>query len=500
MATQTLERVKKQEDHTGTRTAHLTLDNKIPTPFPVDSSAVAGTSLLASGTAAAVTAPATTNPSQSVVAEKVLDQADIIARYHKEGVLHYSLNMSQALKDEWKDNLQDMVDKEIMALDTDDDSSTQLLLASRHPNARDLKPSIVVLCLSSRHQKKIRKRFNTTKWRDILKAKNLKLRVIVDNSFGATGTTEMREIKTHEKGDMTTIFDTSTTIPRMEPIQLGIFRLQARLTLCGAYVKGPAGQTSISDTENECVATMGGIVLVNGRLFGLTVAHPFAHLVFPHQTSGLSTATWGTASSDADESSLDGDDESLSEDSNDNSHAQKAPAKQSSNPFELSGPTDSDRNDHLKKPLPNSGNLIALGMGNRRETHASAWVEVGHGSSFDTSAPHSSDWALIEVERDSYYRNTFNETGSIAPTVIEGIQPEADLVVGKVWVISARTGVQAGILNDTPASVTLRRTHFVTRQIHLQRNLRKCTSCQFQSGNWTMLIVSRAGGLRCLGS
>src|SRR5881394_928546 len=106
---------------------------------------------------------------------------------HKKAILHFSLNMDETLKNDWKEHVEPMIDEHLKKVKIDGDLSKQLLLASRHRNENRLKPSIVILCLSRRHKSEIEKSFRSEQWRQMFLEKNLKLRVIIDKNFGETG-------------------------------------------------------------------------------------------------------------------------------------------------------------------------------------------------------------------------------------------------------------------------------------------------------------------------
>lgn len=146
-------------------------------------------------------------------------------KVHKQGKLYYSLNMARNLIYDWEHDLKPRVDDHLDNLIGGGDSSTQFILASRHPNQNRMKPSVVILCLSKRGRKVILKSFRGRDWVETFREKNLKLRVIIDTEFG-------------ERAGI----DSARALPRLSGPNLEISRVsltshRSHPSLCGARIK-----------------------------------------------------------------------------------------------------------------------------------------------------------------------------------------------------------------------------------------------------------------------
>lgn len=113
-----------------------------------------------------------------------------------------------------------------------------------------LKPVYVVLCNDHQEQKKLKKQLGSRHWKDIFAKHNVKLMVLLD-------------LKAGPKASMNISADDEPTLPPMLSISgLVPEHLQSA---CGILIRRVEGE----------FATLGGLILVQGKLYGLTTGHNF---------------------------------------------------------------------------------------------------------------------------------------------------------------------------------------------------------------------------------
>jgi hypothetical protein len=144
---------------------------------------------------------------------------------------------------------------------------------------KSLKPSIVITCCSSSRKKAVKSFLGGLKW---LKDSDLRYVIIVDKTFGHRASNAL---------------DNATTN--------SLLNIHARVpseisSLCGV-------EAQVGKGDEATKFTLGGVILIDGRVYCMTVAHPF---VAGTNKSASSTSSSDSINSDSDdsefESSLDG--------------------------------------------------------------------------------------------------------------------------------------------------------------------------------------------------
>lgn len=417
-------------------------------------------------------------------------------KLHKQGKLYYSLNMARNLLEDWEQDLKPRIDDHLDSLCSSGDSSTQFILASRHPDENRMKPSVVILCLSKHQRKVILKSFKGRDWEARFREKNVKLRVIIDAEFGERAGPDRGWALPRLSGSTPEVSRVSFTIPQSHP------------SLCGARIKliyskeqedsweaKGAGRDE-SKSEKNGLATLGGIIAIDGCLYGLTIAHVFGSHS-PEDSSGETTiqsvkdsdSSVDTASfsSSFEESLVDEFDSQLD-----------APSFIDLQFQQSSNSNFSTRDSDVS--YDQEGIIVALGLGRHHDAYSSfpKTAPAHHRS------PQHSDWALVQLEFSFEHGNSYAKPGREELVDIVGVQSESMLHPGEVWIIAGRSGVQAGALSDATASVNLHKSHFTVRQVRLQHRLGKSDIIPLEKEILhtlciLVLIISRMRGLWSLG-
>lgn len=421
-------------------------------------------------------------------------------KVHKQGKLYYSLNMARNLIYDWEHDLKPRVDDHLDNLIGGGDSSTQFILASRHPDQNRMKPSVVILCRSKRGRKVILKSFRGRDWVETFREKNVKLRVIIDTEFGERAGIDSARALPRLSGPNLEISRVSLTSHRSHPSLCG-----ARIKLIHAEELGNSQQTKSagheeSKSKNNGLATLGGIIAVDGCLYGLTIAHAFGYYSpqdnnevtrlqsLKDSNSSIDTITTYAASfpSSFEESLVDEFDNQFDA----QSFIDLRPQQLSESNFSTH---DSDESFNQR------GILVALGLGEHHDAYSFPKMAIPpHGS------PQHSDWALVQLDNVPQSGNSYSKPGHEELVDIVGVQPESMLRPEEVWIIASRSGIQAGTLSDATASVNLHKSHFTVRQVRLQRHLGKSEIIRVERKSVPIignlgLIISRMRGLWSLG-
>ncbi len=81
------------------------------------------------------------------------------------------------------------------------------------------------------------------------------------------------------------------------------------------------------------------------------------------------------------------------------------------------------------------------------------------------------DWALVEINLLGMNYNTFHVPGVEKPSKVTGYVKSTDLRSGEVWVCAGVSGVQRGFLKHQSASIMISKSLFSVRSISLERPL-----------------------------
>jgi hypothetical protein len=225
-------------------------------------------------------------------------------------------------------------------------------------------------------------------------------------------------------------------------------------TICGAKVRFTV-QTP--DGIMERYSTLGGIIVVDNSLFGLTTAHGVVNYFLE---SPNSTSTDEIESTDNCSSDLGFDYETSSD-----SESETSTSSSYSSPVQVTS---------ISRPIADAYRL--------HEMVEDAWMELplpkvaaymGRGTisgdySFRTPAPKTSDFTLIELGTLPALPTGFYDPVHETITDILDFIPTSDLVCGEVWIIATCCDKPLkGYLLEDDASIILRGTIMRTKKIQV---------------------------------
>jgi ankyrin repeat protein len=338
-------------------------------------------------------------------------------------------------------------------------------MAGSRPDS--LRASVVITCCGEAAAKRVRKVVKTMKW---LRDLDVPCAVVVDTIY------LFYSQQLQQDGHLTPIIEA-----QLPPNPT---------TLCGRRIR----KKSLPDSQGA-FCTLGGLILVEGFAFGITVEHAF-HGGF--EDSGLRIADEDALESGADSSY--GDDEisrspfvSFDRESNvdtsENSfQSQHEPAR-----LPYVDATDQRRDN----PTPHSSEEYDEGMVYRRI--GKALPSIGRDG---LTTQCSYDWTLIDIDDPScFFPNKIKLPGQTEPKVIEDVVPEGLQAEGHVDVVLVGGGVSSGRLTSSPTLFKVGDLVMDTRLIIMDDKLGKhvyglpdaifmLTECYFtaygDSGAWVL--------------
>ena len=310
----------------------------------------------------------------------------------------------------------------------------EFIMAGPRPNC--LRASVVITCCGKSAAKRVRKVVKRLKW---LKDFDVPCAVVVD--------TVHLYSQEHQTGD-----PTSTIEAQLPPNPT---------TLCGRRIR----KFSLQDNPGP-FCTLGGLILVEGFPFGMTVEHTFEA---GFEVSGFQGAYESQIVTSGDLSSDDAESES---------------------PFiSFDDENDGDTFENSFQPLHESSGLpdvVPIDPGyddpvaHQHQENLKAVVYRRIGKALpsmrrdELDIRHSSDWALIEIDDPScFFPNKVKLPSQNEPKIIEDMVPEDFQAEGHVDVVLVGRGGASGRLISSPTSFKVGNSVMDTRLIIMDNKLGK---------------------------
>lgn len=324
----------------------------------------------------------------------------------------------------------------------------EFMMVGKRPNA--LKPTVFITCGDLTVKKRVEKVFKSQGWlQELLKTNHMGFIALIANTPLSAGP------MSHDDGVETLDNSYAVQLPRPDV-----------LTSCGLelLING-------ADSHRRQRCTLGGLLLVKARVFGLTAGHSFFRAKDVSLRRKLSEAV-----EDIDDSN---DEESSSI---------------SSEPFVFDSDSDDNENDDLVDPnvlLFEHANTLPVpidGLSCDRNTGSGSFLSVEwsvpqaaifslphskHLSSIE-EPPNFFDWALLESLplAVKVRPNAILDVDQRVYTPIEGISPSP--ACGRVVVSAASIEPQRGYLHNSPVTMQVEGSVLEVQLVVLESILRKC--------------------------
>ena len=309
---------------------------------------------------------------------------NIQAYHHSQGILYVSAfdELKGSIRIKWEEELLPRLDQELGTLNLAY-SSRDIYAAGRKPSA--LKPTVVILCTSEKAYRKVRKQLKPTRflsqgppsYQKILEQCEIGLEILIDPGFGKKGSSIEGLDGVDSRGLPGGAVD----------IEIMSFNF-----LRGASIR-------LRD-HDSALATIGCVIEVDNRFYGLTVGHPFSDWLKERARDSIFGASIGDAPlSVVDDSSSESDgDISVWSESEEVLPDSGDIASELDSSQGLFPPQGGER---LMPGLTNSphqvrGTIIALGWSSN--LYATEPIVPPTWCKADGSNLQPSDWAIIELE------------------------------------------------------------------------------------------------------
>lgn len=321
----------------------------------------------------------------------------------------------------------------------------EFMMVGKRPGT--LKPTVIITCDDQLTKKRVEKIFKSQGWlQELLKANHMVFITLIS--------------KTTLSGGPVLNSDCVETLHESYAVEIPHPEIP---TSCGLdlLINGADGHL-----RQHC--TLGGLLVVKGRVLGLTAGHPFSRINDRFLQRKLSEAA-----------------EDL-DDFND-----EEGSSTSSEPFVFDGNSDENENDGSNVPLFEQSDTLSISFcepphdrhknsrsfsSMERSLPQAAILPLPTPTSILSSEDslHGFDWALLESLPAAVITqpNAILDADQPAYTLIEGIV--SGPVCGRVVVIAAGVGSQHGYLHSSPATMQVNGSVLDVQLITLESILRKC--------------------------
>lgn len=321
-------------------------------------------------------------------------------------------------------------------------------MVGKRPDA--LRPTVIITCGDQMTTKRVEKIFKDQAWlQELLKANHMDFIALTAKTLLSAG------LVSHDEGIETFEGSYAVQLPRAQVP-----------TSCGLELL-----INSADSHQRQRCTLGGLLMVKGRVMGLTAGHPFSGLRGGFRPRKLLEAT-------------DDMDNPIDEESN----------SISSEPYVFHGDSDDDENDSLvsssmppferAESLPIPIDRLAWDRHKYSEKPQSVEWSVPQAAILPFSTPRyvtsiedlpkEVDWALLESLPLSVRvrPNAILDADQLAYTSIKGIS--SNPTCGRVVVNAARVELQRGYLHSSPVNIQVNGTILEVQLVVLDIVLRKC--------------------------
>jgi hypothetical protein len=347
----------------------------------------------------------------AIPAGHLVNEAEPVLRLSKNLYISPNMRTDYSAQELWTEHIKDRLNAELWHALRKERCLQEFVMAGSRPDA--LRASVVITCCGEAAAKRVRKVVKNLKW---LRDFDVPCAVVVD-------AIHLYSQGLQQDRDLTPIIEA-----QLPPNPT---------TLCGGRIR----KRPPPDSRGP-FCTLGGLILVEGFAFGMTVEHAF-HGEF--EGSGLRIADEDVLESGADSS----DDEisgspfvSFDCESNDDTSENSFQTQHEPAQLPYVGTTDQGHDD----PTVYSSEEYREGMVYRRIGKALPSIRRD-----GLRIQYSGDWTLINIDDPScFFPNKIKTPDQTEPKVIEDMVPEGNQVEGHVDVVLVGGGVSSGWLTSSP--------------------------------------------------
>jgi hypothetical protein len=396
---------------------------------------------------------------------------------HSEGYLYYSDTMQfpAGIKEDWeggkgKKGLKARIQKKIGKIETPEAPlACDLLMASDVNDPNTIRPSVVIRCVSQGIREKIEQSLKHRFRSDVVDSSRYALRILIDKIFGELAAASAWTSQLSSALNTKSPRQSNVAVLQERPGRGRKFTLlssdEVPTTFCGCGIVPQL----VDGTMRPADATLGGVISIDGKLYGLTTGHLFASLFPPPAATPQPYEDDLPTSSD--------------EDDTDNgfpgvahpprrSHIHTAPQSSAAVESPLGGETQrSSRSPMERPPSKHSITDCTVLAGALAGRYFVSPLFEKAASELRSSSRGWCDWALLKFPIGyNVPPNTYSAHGD-DNIPINDVENEEDLIPGPVSIIGSKSGTLQGHLSDTTGSTTLRGHQYNVRRIGLSKSL-----------------------------
>lgn len=449
------------------------------------------TSLLSAST---LPVPQTTQGAQTAAPPVKLKKS----AQHSEGYLYYSdtMQLPAGIKEDWegRKGLKARILKKTQKINTGENPlACDLLMASDIDDPNKIRPSVVIRCVSQEIREKIERCLKPRIRRDVVDSSRYALSILIDKEFGELATALTSITQLSSALEIISSRHSNVTVLRVNPgreVRFTLLSSEVPRTFCGCGIVRQLADGTMRPAD----ATFGGVISIDGKLYGLTTGHLFASLFPPLATTPHP----------------DDDDLSTSSDEDDPNGAFPRAARPELQTSQQSSVVvdpplgeeaqRSPRNaiEHLPSKIPLTDGVVLAGALAGRYFVSPLFETAA--SELRSNSRGWCDWALLKFPHLSNVPlNTYSLHGDY-DIPIDGIENEEELIPGPVSIICSNIGTLQGHLSDATGSTTLRGHQYNVNRIGLSKSLGSSSDVCLTTILLHRLTFRRTWRFRCMGS
>ena len=388
----------------------------------------------------------------------------------RQGNLYFSLQVSAQVVRDWESKLEKEVRKVVLSTTYKGPIALDFALTG-HFKFR-LGPSILILCTHKEHVKQVKKAFKQPQFktfRNSLKIKKIKIRVLLDPGYGPKKGNSARDSDDEMMASI--VEDISKSLPIA--LSVGFIHTNGGHRSTLARLKD-----SVSESQ-YAFSTIGGTIELGGKLYGLATGHAFIAIDSPTEREVSSSENLAPSVSslntDSEEDDMeDQEDLQISTPEHRVNRPRNISERESLKALEE---RNDERDGETKVPSwsPAQAKVVAASVGYCKGAVISVFVIRLSTIVSNTRRTAYSDWALIRFSDPTLLPPNRVYSADGGSSVTQGHFRESELkqssMDGEVLVLGGRSGVQKGTLSSIAATIFLWQTEFVAYRIHLKRRL-----------------------------
>lgn len=387
-----------------------------------------------------------------------------------------NLAIPEKFRTSWEQELDPLLDDQIERLGYNTACSVEFMLASTNGSMfAELKPCVIATFDDKKHRKKFARRMRQDDWKERFQRTECGVVIVHDDSLQLLGPSN--ETLSGSSGDIAQPSSRETTV-------------------YGTSSARPILVHQRSTGEQELAATVGGFVMVDGVIYGLTVGHPFVgpfliegesqqlgHIKSDKASGNTTIRAWTKKRTNQGSSGTSSEPEDTSSEEDDSSFMKLL----STEDCRMRERPQALHNEVWMDTPDSKLSFAAVSYGSQIRKLETFGGDHSNLTSSHQSRDTQSDWALVEISQNMTRQNhyTYAESGSDITSKVD-VGETVDVVqilAEAVTVLTARKLQLKGYISSNFSRLKVKGLTFEVFKIHLDSPLRKSFQLA-QSTSW----------------